>query len=350
MKSDNPPITQGDIERWVGSASFRKGLRYYRQGMIFKARIRGQAVQSRCHGSRAASYQVQATLGRQQIQSADCSCPVGAGGRCKHVAALLLTWLNDPDSFQESETLEATLEKRSKAELIALIRLMLEREPDLEIFLDMPLPGTASSREPLDPEVIRKQVEHAFDNPYDDWGWADPYDVVRSLKPLFDLASQNIDQENYENAATIYQEVADIVLNYSDAIMQDENGRLGGVLRNANAGSAFGTNACASSFWIGWNQRGSSPSKVTAGLSSRFILTTGYMEGESLCPANPNPVEPALIAVKPSPNAVWPDTSTNALNARKLSKPRQPAAGRWRRSGICAFRMPIVKIFGSTWK
>ena len=230
MKSVISSITQADIERWVGSASFQKGQAYFRQGMIFKAHVKGQTVKARCHGSQAAFYQVQATLGPQQIQSADCSCPVGAGGRCKHVAALLLTWLNDPDRFRESESLEAALEKRSKANLIALIRLMLEREPELEVLLDLPLPGTDSSLKPLDPEVIRKQVEHALENPHNDWGWADPYDVVRDLKPLFDLATQNAEQENYENVAIIYQVMANTVLKYSDAIMQDEDGRLGGIL------------------------------------------------------------------------------------------------------------------------
>jgi len=44
------------------------------------------------------------------------------------------------------------------------------------------------------------------------------------------LATQNIEQENYENAATIYQAMAKTVLKYSDALMQDEDGRLGGVL------------------------------------------------------------------------------------------------------------------------
>ena len=236
MKSEIPWITQTDIERWVGSASFQKGETYYRRGMIYKPYIRGHILQARCHGSQAASYQVQASLGPQQIESADCSCPVGAGGRCKHVAALLLTWLKNPDQFQKSESLEAALEKRSKVELIALVRLMLEREPDLEILLDLPLPGTASSRKPLDPEIIRKQVEHAFENPHDDWGWADPYDIVRDLKPLFDLAIQNVEQENYENAAIIYQVIANTVLQYSDAIMQDEHGRLGGILWDCIAG------------------------------------------------------------------------------------------------------------------
>jgi uncharacterized Zn finger protein len=230
MNSEIPSISQSEVERWVGPASFQKGQAYHRQGMIFKAQVIGQTIQARCHGSQAAAYRVQVTLGPQQIQSADCSCPVGSGGRCKHVAALLLTWLNDPDQFQESEPLEVALEKRSKAELIALIRLMLEREPDLEVLLDLPLPGPESSRRPLDPDVIRNQVDHAFENPHDDWGWADPYDVVRDLKPLFDLATQNVEQENYENAATIYQTMANTVLQYSDAIMQDEEGRLGGVL------------------------------------------------------------------------------------------------------------------------
>jgi uncharacterized Zn finger protein len=230
MKPGIPSITQTDIERWVGSASFQKGQTYYRQGMIFKAHIKGQTIQSRCHGSQAASYQVQATLGPKQIITADCSCPIGASGRCKHVAALLLAWLNDADRFQESESLGAALEKRSKVELLALIRLMLEREPDLEVLLDLPLPGTASGSEPLDPETISKQVEHAFIKPHYDWGWADPYNIVRDLKPLFDLATQNIEQENYENAAIIYQAIADTVLKFSDAVIQDEEGRLGGVL------------------------------------------------------------------------------------------------------------------------
>jgi hypothetical protein len=107
---------------------------------------------------------------------------------------------------------------------------MFEREPDLEVLLDLPLPGTESSRKPLDPEVIRNQVEHTFENPHDDWGWADPYYVVRNLKPLFDLATQNIEQENHKNAAIVYQAMADTVLKYSDAVMQDEDGRLGGIL------------------------------------------------------------------------------------------------------------------------
>ena len=50
----------------------------------------------------------------------------------------------DPDSFQETEALDAILDKRSKPELIAIIKEMLEQEPSLESLLDLPIIGEES--------------------------------------------------------------------------------------------------------------------------------------------------------------------------------------------------------------
>ncbi|MDI6769104.1 MAG: SWIM zinc finger family protein [Anaerolineales bacterium] len=238
MTTNLPPITHADIQRWAGPASFQKGMAYFSRGAIFDPRRQGQTLKARCRGSQAASYQLQATLGPTGIASADCSCPVGAGGRCKHVAALLLTWLDNPDSFQEIEALTAALEKRSKAELIALIRRMIQREPELEILLEMPLPGVETGEKPLDPQVIRRQAEHAFRSPHGDWemGWGDPYEIVEELQSLFDLAKQYEAQNNSVNAATIYRMVAETVLDNEDAVVQDEDGRLGGVVDDCAEG------------------------------------------------------------------------------------------------------------------
>ncbi len=232
MTTKLPPLSHADIQRWVGSASFQKGMSYFSQVAIFDPRRQGSTLKARCRGSQAAFYLLQATLGPSGVASADCSCPVGAGGRCKHVAALLLTWLDAPDSFQEIEDLITALEKRSKAELIALVRQMIQREPDLEILLEMPLPGVESDEKPLDPQVIRKQAEHAFRSPRGDWemGWGDPYEIVEELRSLFDLAEQYEAQSNLLNAAIIYQTVAETILDYDDAVMQDEGGQLGGAV------------------------------------------------------------------------------------------------------------------------
>ncbi|MBA4379666.1 MAG: hypothetical protein C0393_03090 [Anaerolinea sp.] len=238
MTTNLPSLTHADIQRWAGSASFQKGMPYFSRGAIFDPRRQGQTLKARCRGSQAASYQLQATLGPAGIASADCSCPVGAGGRCKHVAALLLTWLDIPDSFQEIEDLAAVLEQRSKTELIALIRQMIQREPDLEILLEMPLPGVETGEKPLDPQVIRRQAEHAFRSPRGDWemGWGDPYEIVEELQSLFDLAKQYEAQNNPVNAATIYRMVAETVLDNEDAVVQDEDGRLGGVIDDCAEG------------------------------------------------------------------------------------------------------------------
>ncbi len=59
----------------------------------------------------------------------------------KHTIALLLTWVNDPNSFQEVGEIDSILEKLSKPELITLIKQMIEQEPDLESLLELPVAG-----------------------------------------------------------------------------------------------------------------------------------------------------------------------------------------------------------------
>ena len=225
-------LTHSDIQRWVGLASFQKGMSYFGRGAIYESRLQGQTLKARCRGSQADSYKLQATFGPAGIACADCSCPVGAGGRCKHVAALLLSWVDAPASFKESADLASSLEKRSKAELIALIQQMLQRAPDLEMLLEMPLPRTETVEKPLDVQIIRKQAEHAFRSPHGDWvmGWGDPYEIAEELQTLLDLAGQYQAKNSPGNAATIYRTVAETVLGCEDAVIQDEAGRLGSVI------------------------------------------------------------------------------------------------------------------------
>ena len=231
-------LTHADIQRWVGSASFQKGMPYFSRGAIYDTRLQGQTLKAHCRGSQAASYTLQATLSPAGIASTNCSCPVGAGGRCKHVAALLLTWVDAPDSFRKIEDLAAALETHSKAELIAFIQLMIQREPDLEMLLEMPLPGIDAGEKTLDAQIIRRQVEHAFRSPNGDWemGWGDPYEIVAELQTLFDLAGQYQAQNSFDNAATIYRTVTETVLDYDDAVVQDEDGRLGSMIDDCAEG------------------------------------------------------------------------------------------------------------------
>jgi uncharacterized Zn finger protein len=134
-----PHIKNSHITRWTDDVYFQRGQKYYEQGTIYEQRIQGMTIKSKCAGSQAPFYRQEVLFNNKGIESAECSCPVGDGGHCKHTAALLLTRVNDPNSFQEVEALDAILEKLSKTELIALIKQMIEQEPDLESLLELPL-------------------------------------------------------------------------------------------------------------------------------------------------------------------------------------------------------------------
>ena len=81
MTAHIPALTHTDIKNWVGLSSFQKGMPYFSSEAIYEARRQGQTLKARCRGSQAASYQLQVTFGPAGIVSADCSCPVEAGGR-----------------------------------------------------------------------------------------------------------------------------------------------------------------------------------------------------------------------------------------------------------------------------
>src|SRR5262249_1594883 len=135
--STPPKITDKAIRKRVGERSFTLGERYFQDGSVFDTRRQGLTLKGRVQGSRDEAYPVEVTLGGQGIAEAECSCPVGGGGHCKHVAALLLAWRHQPEDFTETEELGPALARRSKEELIALIQQMLRREPDLESLLTL---------------------------------------------------------------------------------------------------------------------------------------------------------------------------------------------------------------------
>ncbi len=220
-------ITPADIERWTGAASFQKGQAYFRQGKLLRPRRQGRTLKAQCLGSSAPSYQLEARLNSKGIASADCSCPVGAGGHCKHLAALLLAWLEDPGSFQEIEDLAASLKRRSKADLIALIRRMLQQDPELEFLLEFSLPDANGSRRPVDANTITRQAQHAFRASEGDW--CNPSQIARELDPLCKLG-QSLTGEQPAEAALVFRALAETILEHENVLLSDADARLARVL------------------------------------------------------------------------------------------------------------------------
>jgi len=219
------PALISDVINWTDDVYFKRGQGYYASRAIYEQRRDGMKIKSKCSGSQAPFYRQEVIFNSKGIESAECSCPVGDGGHCKHTIALLLTWVNDPDSFQETEALDAILDKRSRPELIAIIKQMLEQEPDLESLLDLPVIGEESK--PINIKAIQQQAQRAFRDVDYEWGYTE--EIKRDLNPLLKLAAGYLSRGDAENSALIYMTVVETILDNEDAAMGDEEGRLLGI-------------------------------------------------------------------------------------------------------------------------
>jgi uncharacterized Zn finger protein len=222
--ADFPPLAIPDIQRWVGEQSLARGRPYFQQGAISSPRRQGLTLKAQCQGSRSAPYHVEVTLGASGIVSGACSCPVGGGGHCKHVAALLLAWLETPEDFVEVEDVTTALERLDKAELVALVRRMVRRSPDLEQLLELELPARreTSAAQPVDTSSIRRQMRHAFDLARSRWGSTAA--VSRDARQFLEQAEVYLERDDGTSAAAIYAEIARCVLDHYSSLAEGDEG------------------------------------------------------------------------------------------------------------------------------
>lgn len=215
-------LQEADVRRWVGSASFERGRRYFQQRAIHQGRRLGATLKARCLGSRPMPYEVEATLAEEdRIASADCSCPVGDGGHCKHVAALLLTWLDDPEAFVVLEDLETALGQRTQEQLIVLIRSMVARYPDLELLIAQPTVDPASG-EAVNTNFIRKQVDSALAGAGYDYEWGHAYNAYQALEDVVQTGDVYAAQHDWRNAAAVYRTAAEGILDRYEELYDEE--------------------------------------------------------------------------------------------------------------------------------
>ncbi|MCI0712194.1 MAG: SWIM zinc finger family protein [Chloroflexi bacterium] len=211
-----------EIKSRAGDAVFARGYQYYKNKAIYNPVRRGDVLEALCYGSYSSKYRVRASFSEDgEIEETYCTCPYDFGDDCKHMVALLLTYLNEPDSFTEmadSGTQNADLQSRSKDELIDLIFQMVERHPDLRIMLERP-PASASP-DKLDLSSIRLELQQNLPV-YEEWGDTTALDTLNSV---YKTAEGFIKADNWVGAAEIYVVVIEEGLKHQYELIQDENG------------------------------------------------------------------------------------------------------------------------------
>jgi uncharacterized Zn finger protein len=91
-------ITENSLKPLSTSESFARGRELYLSGAVFDTFRQGYLLIGRCTGSSASFYHLSVQLDEGGILDASCTCPYNCG-YCKHIIALLLTYIHDPEVF-----------------------------------------------------------------------------------------------------------------------------------------------------------------------------------------------------------------------------------------------------------
>lgn len=226
------PLSEAGIQASTDDKSYERGYDYYLNQNISEPMLSEAVLRAFCHGSQRNPYRVEATLlpasdkeSDRKLATVNCSCP--RGGFCKHIVALLLTWLHKPESFIVRSGLMARLSMKSHEELLTLLEELMHRQHDIEslveLLMELPLAsttqeekGSGQGREcTLDLFAIRQQVSMAFDNAGD--GWEAAYDIAHELERVYDIGKSFAQAGQWANALVIYSTVAE------EAILQYES-------------------------------------------------------------------------------------------------------------------------------
>ncbi len=232
-----PKLTESMIRAGATEQSFQRGQEYYHAGAISNGSIQGNMLSGECEGTSAPYYHVRVTLDEGGIASTSCTCPYEFGGYCKHVVALLLTYVHDRKQFTERAEPADLLADLDRDKLIALLTGLMRDRPELYDWIEAALavPSTQGkpskkTRKPVDIEVHRRRIRTILHN-LDSMRASEAYwhvgGLVQELDEVRDTAMKFLDAGDAESALEILLTLAEEA---GDGIeyIDDSDGELGG--------------------------------------------------------------------------------------------------------------------------
>ena len=112
------------LETLTSPNSFEKALDLYYSDAVFDTFSKGDTLEGKCEGRGQPFYQVDIELDNGLVSNAYCTCPYDWGGYCKHIIALLLTYIDDPTKFVIEVDLDSCLMALDRDQLINLVKQM----------------------------------------------------------------------------------------------------------------------------------------------------------------------------------------------------------------------------------
>ena len=226
-----PKLTETDIRDRATDSSFERGRDYYRDGAVLEIARRENRLTAEVEGSSYEPYQVTITLGQRGIEDAYCTCPYDWGGDCKHIVAVLLTYIHSSEEVEELPPVEDMLADLDRDQLQDLILKLVERQPGIANLIQQQLPpmqekaaeDTADSRSSprqrqslLDSESLHRQV-HAVLHRLDHVRFSESYsrvdEIADGLNKILEKARAFVEANDGRNALIILEALTQGIFN-----------------------------------------------------------------------------------------------------------------------------------------
>ena len=239
-------LTETDIRDRATDSSFQRGYDYYRDGSVLEIARRENRLTAEVEGSSYEPYQVTITLGQRGIENAYCTCPYDWGGDCKHIVAVLLTYIHSSEEVEELPPVEDMLADLDRDQLQNLILKLVEHQPGIANLIQQQFPpmqekaleDTADSRSllrqrqsPLDSESLHRQVhailhrlDHVRLSELDSRG----YEVTHGLDKILDKAQAFVEANDGRNALIILEALTVEIVNELESVY-DPHGEVIGI-------------------------------------------------------------------------------------------------------------------------
>jgi uncharacterized Zn finger protein len=213
-----PRLTEAQISQLASPQSFQRGRQYFRDKAIIEPMIQGKELQAQCEGSDYEPYEVRATLGKNGVTGTSCDCPYDYGGICKHIVALLLTYVHAPQSFHRVAAVSNSLQELSREELLDMVSSLVQSQPKLAAQIEM-LSGATKPGKAVNVAAYRSQVRRAVRS-------ESLRTLQKELKSLRDMAARQAKADDWLKAGAIYHVTLDEAVKGYNHLVQsmDENG------------------------------------------------------------------------------------------------------------------------------
>ena len=203
-------LTESSIRSFASEQSFERGREYYHSGAIYNTIRQGNTLLADCVGTY--TYHLRIELDEGGIQSTSCTCPYDFGGYCKHLVALLLTYIHKPGEFTERKPISALLEDVDKATLVTVLTKLSDRHPEFSTWLETILPPATVTPAESQPRPVSQVSESAWRKRiknvlrpgrgyYDDY--ESSYSASNDLDEVTNSASEILSAGDAQGARTI---------------------------------------------------------------------------------------------------------------------------------------------------